>query len=95
MRPTLLETGLECIAYNLNQKNNDLSFFEFGKSYSTSGVGNYKEEEHLCLYISGNKNEINWKEKSSKTDFYFIKGVCEKIFTVCGVKNINFKVLEN
>ncbi len=24
MRPSLLETGLECIAYNINRKNNDL-----------------------------------------------------------------------
>ena len=36
MRPAMMETGLESIAYNLNRRNNDLQFFEFGKTYSTS-----------------------------------------------------------
>ena len=35
MRPSLLETGLESISWNLNRKNNDLRFFEFGKTYQT------------------------------------------------------------
>lgn len=94
MKPRLLETGLESIAYNLNRKNNDLLFFEFGKSYSTPGIGSYKEEEHLCLYITGNKNDTSWKEKSNRADVYFAKGVCEKLFALCGLKNITFSVSE-
>ena len=43
MRPSMLETGLEAVAYNLNRKNNDLQFFEFGKTYATSGIGKYNE----------------------------------------------------
>ncbi|MCW3116659.1 MAG: phenylalanine--tRNA ligase subunit beta, partial [Chitinophagaceae bacterium] len=39
MRPSMLETGLESIAHNLNRKNNHLRFFEFGKTYTTSGTG--------------------------------------------------------
>src|SRR6478735_7261275 len=34
MRPSMLETGLEILAYNINRKNNNLRFFEFGKKYS-------------------------------------------------------------
>ena len=33
MRPSMLPTGLECVSYNLNRKNNDLLLFEFGKTY--------------------------------------------------------------
>ena len=36
LRPSMLETGLEAIAHNLNRKSNDLRFFEFGKTYTTS-----------------------------------------------------------
>src|SRR5678809_282236 len=54
MRPSMLETGLESIAHNLNRKNNDLKFFDFGKTYKTSGAGKFHETEHLCLYITGN-----------------------------------------
>jgi phenylalanyl-tRNA synthetase beta chain len=32
MRPSMLETGLEIIAYNLNRKNNKLRLFEFVKT---------------------------------------------------------------
>ena len=92
MRPSLLETGLECIANNVNHKNNNLLLFEFGKVYSTSAVGDYKEEEHLCLYVSGNKNQSGWREKENKADIYFIKGICEKLFQLSGIDNTDFKV---
>ena len=92
MRPSLLETGLECMAHNINHKNNNLLLFEFGKTYSTSVIGEYKEEEHLCLYASGNKNQSGWREKEAKSDVYFIKGVCEKLFRLSEVENVSFNV---
>lgn len=95
MRPSLMETGLESIAYNLNRKNNDLSFFEFGNSYSTNSIANYFEKEHLCILISGNKNFYSWKEKSAKADLYFLKGISNNIFKLCGLKNIEFNISQN
>ena len=92
MRPSLLETGLECIAHNINHKNNNLLVFEFGKAYSTEGIGVYKEEEHLVLYASGNKDQPGWREKETKADIYFVKGVCEKLFRLSGIDNSSFKV---
>ena len=49
MRPSLLETGLESISWNLNRKNSDLRFFEFGKTYASSQPGKYAEINHCCL----------------------------------------------
>ena len=95
MRPSLLETGLECLAHNINHKNNNLMLFEFGKTYSTSGIGEYHEEEHLCLYASGNKNQAGWREKETKADIYFVKGVCEKIFQLSEIGNTGFKVFDS
>ena len=95
MRPSLLETGLECLAHNINHKNNNLMLFEFGKTYSTSGIGEYHEEEHLCLYASGNKNQTGWREKETKADIYFVKGVCEKIFQLSEIGNTGFKVFDS
>jgi phenylalanyl-tRNA synthetase beta chain len=95
MRPTLLETGLECIVYNLNRKNSDLLLFEFGNSYSTTGMEKYIEKEHLAVYVSGNKFETGWKYKPGKKDFYFLKGICQNIFTVCGLNNVEFSIAEN
>jgi phenylalanyl-tRNA synthetase beta chain len=92
MRPSLLQTGLEVIAYNINRKNTDLKLYEFGKTYHTSGVGKYEEKIHLAIYTSGIVAEGGWQQKDSKADFYFIKGLCEKIFANAGIKNISIEI---
>ncbi len=95
LRPSMLQTGLETVAYNLNRKNNNLHFFEFGKTYSTTDVGKYAEANHLCLFVSGNKAAENWKSKATKTDFYFIKGVVEKTLAALGLAVTEFATDEN
>lgn len=86
MRPAMMETGLTSIAYNLNRKNNDLQFFEFGKTYSVDEAGKYAEANHLTIYITGNKTGDGWKGKAEKSDFYFLKAVFEKVMQVLGLK---------
>lgn len=86
MRPAMLETGLETVAYNLNRKNNDLKFFEFGKTYSTTETGRYKEQQHLAVYITGKIAADGWKNKGEKSDFYYLKGITEQILSLLGVK---------
>ena len=86
LRNSLLETSLERVAYNLNHKNLSLKFFEFGKAYYTSGPGEYSESEKLAIVISGNKNEIGWKEKSIAGDFYYLKGVVNSVLNLLGIK---------
>ena len=87
----MMETGLETVAYNCNRKNNDLQLFEFGKTYHTSAVGSYEEQQHISIYISGNKQIGGWKIKSEKTDFYFAKGVLENILSLVGLPTGNYK----
>jgi len=90
LRPSMLETGLECIAYNNNRKNNNLQLFEYGKTYHTKGVGSYWEDEHLALYITGNNHEDAWQEKAKSFDFYRAKGIAEAILCLCGLDKIRF-----
>ena len=95
MRPSLLQTGLEVVAYNINRKNVDLKLYEFGKIYSSQAIGNYKEENHLALYISGNTATTNWHLKDKKADFYYLKGICDQVLSACGLKNINIDILDD
>jgi phenylalanyl-tRNA synthetase beta chain len=95
MRPSLLETGLESIAYNINRKNSDLRFFEFGKTYGARGVGKYSETNHLCLYITGNLTGQSWKSTGIPSDFYYLKGICTNIFQLMGISPGAFGALEN
>lgn len=90
LRPSILETGLECIAYNNNRKNSNLQLFEYGKTYHTTGVGNYSEEEHLALYITGNNHEDTWQTKGAAYDFYRAKGIAAAVLQLCGLLDVNF-----
>jgi phenylalanyl-tRNA synthetase beta chain len=84
MRPSMLETGLECMAYNNNRKNNNLRFFEFGKVYATTEAGKYSEHNRLALLVTGNTSQQQWNGKAGKADFYYLKGVCSKIGELLG-----------
>jgi phenylalanyl-tRNA synthetase beta chain len=86
MRPSMLETGLEVIAHNLNRKNNDLLLFEFGKTYLRQGPGEYKEPEHLCLYLTGRLRAESWRGNSGHSDFFTLKGVAISLLRVLGLE---------
>ncbi|MGN6398957.1 MAG: phenylalanine--tRNA ligase subunit beta [Flavisolibacter sp.] len=95
MRPSMLHTALEVIAFNINRKNHDIRFFEFGKTYSTTAVGEYHEQAHLCLYLTGQLNQAHWKNKAVASDIYYIKGVAEAILSALGIKNASFEKSES
>jgi phenylalanyl-tRNA synthetase beta chain len=86
MRPSLLETGLESMSWNINRKNGDLLFFEFGKTYETTQPGKYAEINHCCLYMTGNLKQESWKGKPVSVDFYYLKGVCSAICELTGIR---------
>jgi phenylalanyl-tRNA synthetase beta chain len=89
MRPSLLESGLESISWNINRKNSNLLLFEFGKTYETSQPGKYVEINHCCLYMTGNLEHESWKGKTAPVDFYYLKGVCSAICKLTGIKGEN------
>jgi phenylalanyl-tRNA synthetase beta chain len=95
MRPSLMPTGLESIAYNINRKNADLLFFEFGKVYAKPGQHEYVETESLAIYFTGNKKESDWRNRGEKTGIYFAKGVCNIILKLAGVNDLKFSSPEN
>ena len=94
MRPSVLETGLEAVAYNINRKNHNLSFFEYGKTYHQTEAAKYYENEHLALYITGKNHEEYWNEKSVNQDFYKAKGLVQSVLQLSGVNNIQLKKSE-
>jgi phenylalanyl-tRNA synthetase beta chain len=93
MRPSMLHTALEVIAFNVNRKNNNLRFFEFGKTYSTTAVGKYDEANHLCLFLTGQLNGNQWKEKAKPADIYYIKGVADALHTNLGISYDGFETI--
>ncbi len=90
LRPSMLETGLETIAYNCNRRNHNLRLFEFGKTYATSGSGQYSETEHLCIYLSGLDTEEGWRVKSKEQDLLMAKGILQAIATLTGLPSVQW-----
>ncbi len=93
LRPSMLETGLETIAYNINRKNNSLHLFEFGKTYHPQASG-YREEEHCTLYMTGKKTEPGWRTKSVDNDFFDLKGLTIAVLKWCGLNDISIQQTE-
>jgi phenylalanyl-tRNA synthetase beta chain len=91
MRPSMLETGLETIAYNVNRKNNNLSLFEMGKIYGKSKSGNYYETEILSIYLSGKTQLDNWRTKSAEQDFFVAKGITQALLELLGIATGEWK----
>jgi len=91
MRPSMLESGLEVIAYNLNRKNNNLRLFEFGKTYHVTTPGSYAEKNHLCLFVSGAVSEGGWKKRAAASDYFYLKGMVDKIFHSLGIDGVSFE----
>ncbi|MDR0793795.1 MAG: phenylalanine--tRNA ligase subunit beta, partial [Chitinophagaceae bacterium] len=95
LRPSMLETGLDALSFNINRKNSNLQFFEFGKTYHAETVGKYNEIEHLALFITGKNHEDQWNEKAREYDFYRAKGIAHSLLYLCGFKKINFNNITN
>lgn len=68
MRQTMLFTGLEVCAHNINRRQKDLKLYEFGKVYWKDKE--YKEEERLALYLSGNFETENWQNKTRLVTYF-------------------------
>lgn len=101
MRQTLLFGGLEAIAYNANRQNKNLCFYEFGNCYFFKGTQlkehpetNYREEEHLGLFATGNKTEESWTEKETPSTFYSIKTYAENILKRLGMDTGQLQISE-
>jgi phenylalanyl-tRNA synthetase beta chain len=85
MRPSMLETGLQAVAHNLNRKNLDLQLFEFGKTYARKGEGGYNETDRLAIFQTGNRRANGWKKDGAVADLFHLKGVVELIFKQAGL----------
>lgn len=87
LRQTMLFTGLEVLAYNINRKQKDLRLYEFGKIYSRKD-GRYVEQEKLALYMTGNLEAENWQHPVKATGHYDLAQQIHHILQKTGVREI-------
>ncbi len=93
MRQTLLFGGLENIQRNINRRNADLKFYEFGNCYyynidkkkEGEVLAAYSEDFHLGMWLTGDKFGQSWSVAQQKTSVYELKAYIENIFRRLGV----------
>ena len=98
LRTSLLESSLKTLKYNLNRKNSNTNFYEFGKIYENTKEKN-KESRRLGILFSGNIIDKTWNSDVVKAEFYILKNIVLNIFKRLSVnvseKIVNFEGLEN
>lgn len=100
LRQTMLFTGLEVCAYNVNRKQSDLKLFEFGKIYWKNEMGDevtkrYTEEERLALYLSGNIETENWQNKTRPVTYFDLAQQVVQLLEKADLGNLKQEKLDN
>lgn len=95
LRQSMLYGGLESIARNVNRKNADLKFYEFGNCYHYSQAAHdhnpanpiaaYSESAHLALWITGKKTAQSWVMPQQDTTFYTLRAYVDMVLRRMGV----------
>lgn len=90
MRQTLILSGLEVVAYNINRQIASLKTFEYGSVYKKLQEGDgttlasYEEHQCFSLMMTGTP-EKSWKNAPQKSDYFQIKGYFELLLRRYGV----------
>ena len=87
MRQSMLYSGLEAIAYNINRRSADLKFFEFGKVYELVNE-KYIENQRFAIFITGAAATENWNKKPTSATFYNLKAIVDGILSKLKIKDI-------
>lgn len=78
LRTTLLFSGLEVVARNINRKQQDLKLFEFGTTYRQDGQ-HYIENNRMGIWLTGNIEATNWMRKPQEATFQDMHAVLHQI----------------
>jgi phenylalanyl-tRNA synthetase beta chain len=87
LRQTMLFTGLEVCAHNINRKQKDLKVYEFGKIYWKE-AGKYHEQERLALYMTGDFETENWQNKTRAITYHDLAQCLTSVFEKSSIKEI-------
>lgn len=94
LRQSLIFSGLEVVAYNLNRQQENLKLFEFGKVYHQKN-GQYHERKQLAIFLTGNEHEESWLAKAPKVSFHSLAAVVEKVLLKMNVKSYEKNALQD
>ena len=90
LRQTLVLSGLEVVAYNINRQIGFLKTFEYGSVYqrlpekSGETLEGYEEHTCFCLMLTGSP-EKSWRCEPLKSNYFHLKGYVELLLRRFGI----------
>ena len=93
LRTSLLESSLKTLKFNLNRKNKNNKFFEFGKIYEMIN-NKTTESKRLSVVFANDLFNNTWNNKSASSDFYYLKNIILNIFSKLSI-NTTEKVINH
>ena len=94
LRQSLLFSGLEAIAHNINRRQTSLKLFEFGKTYHNYNDAR-EEHKHLSLLVTGNKTAERWNSENKASDFFYLKGSVDAVLNRLGISRARTSPIKN
>lgn len=85
LRTSLLESSLKTLKYNINRKNENLKYFEFGKIYESIN-DSYNENRRLSITYSGKILSKSWRNEFINAEFYSLKNIVINIFSKLSIE---------
>ncbi len=79
MRQSLLFSGLEVIAHNVNRQQKNLKLFEFGTTYQKH-EDKYVETNELAIFMTGQAQSESWMTNEEPVSFHHLSSLIRKIF---------------
>lgn len=94
MKQSMLFTGLEVMAYNINRRQRDLKLFEFGKIYAMENKS-YNEFARLGIFMTGLFAKESWMNSKEDTGFHHLSGLVSGIFSKLNISGFSANELDN
>jgi len=95
LRNSMIPSLLKAVEHNLNRKQLDIRFYEFGKVYGHTD-SDYTEKSKLALVLSGKEEQENWFHLGQEPmNLYTLKGNLEGLFSRLGLVPVFKQALEN
>jgi phenylalanyl-tRNA synthetase beta chain len=96
LRPHLVPTFLQTVAFNFNHGASGARFFEIGSTFERTKdpsvktyVDGIREFHKLGLVLSGFVNDVVWYEKQREFDIFDMKGIVLSLMSGIGLDNIH------
>ncbi len=90
IRDNMMKPGLKSVLHNINRQQNDVKLFEYGNTYHIKEGGFY-QNSYLSFWSTGSQHQESWYDKQKQVDFYYLKGICEQVIKLAGVKLPDYK----